>query len=333
MPIPTVSVVIPTCQRLSALPSVVSPVLHERDVHELVITVDGSTDGTWEWLTKRRRSDRRLVPVLQENAGIAAARQTGAEAATGDVLVFLDDDVIPEPGMIARHATRHAERHDLLVQGYMPNQWRDLPPGRRGIARIYRRAYDATCERYEREPDHVLLGFWAGNFSMRRAQALRVGLASPAAASIRYQDDREFGIRCHRAGLRGVFDRGLRAEHRYERELEAFRRDGRRQGRDRCLIHLLHPDIVGADLLGEAGSPNVVDVPGQGLPRALRRLWPRLAADPFFTMLATAFVKIFEVGVAFRSVELETLSARAVGSLEVQRGVLDARRELRRGAT
>jgi hypothetical protein len=209
----------------------------------------------------------------------------------------------------------------------MPNPWRALPPGRRGIGLVYRRAYERTCDRYEQEPDHVLLGFWAGNFSIRRAQALRVGLASPRPTGIRYQDDREFGIRCHRAGLRGRFDRTLRAEHRYERDLAGFRRDNRRQGRDRCVIHGLHADVVGPRLLDRDDSANVADRPGQGLPRPLRALWPRLAAEPLFTPLAALFAALHGLGVALGNLRLETLAARGLGSLEVQRGVLDHQRE------
>jgi glycosyltransferase involved in cell wall biosynthesis len=323
MPLPSVTVVIPTYQRRGALPAVVEPLLRDAALHELVVSVDGSTDGTLEWLADRRRTDARLVPVMRPNGGIAAARQTGAEAATGEVLLFLDDDVIPGHGLLYGHARSHAERDDLVVQGYMPNEWAHLPAGRRGIARIYRRAYDATCARYEREPQHVLLGFWGGNFSLRRSQALRVGLASAAASHIRYQDDREFGIRCHRAGLRGAFDRTLRGNHRYERDLASFRRDGRHHGRDRCAIHALHPDVVGAELVDTTETANVVDLPGQGLPRPLRRLWPRLAADPLFGPLSALLAAAFHAGVALRSLSLETLAARALGSLEVQRGVLE----------
>jgi glycosyltransferase involved in cell wall biosynthesis len=312
---PSVSVVIPTYQRLTELPDVVEPVLRDPVVHEVVVAVDGSTDGSWEWLLERRISDRRLVPVLQDNAGIAAARQTGAETATGDVLLFLDDDVIPSSGLAPRHAERHAHARELVVQGYMPNDWRHLPPGRRGIALIYRRAYERTCRRYERQPEHILLGFWAGNFSMLRAQALRIGLASPASSHIRYQDDREFGIRCHRAGLQGRFDRTLLADHRYDRDLDGFRRDSRRQGGDRCLIHELHGDVVGPWLQDITDTANVADLPGQGLPRALRPLWARLAGEPFLAA--------FRAGIARRSLRLETGAARALGSLEVQRGVLE----------
>jgi hypothetical protein len=60
-----------------------------------------------------------------------------------------------------------------------------------------------------------------------------------------------------------------------------------------------------------------------GLPRPLRRIWPRLAADPLFRPLTGALTAAFKAGVVLRALPLEVQSARAIGSLETMRGVLD----------
>jgi glycosyltransferase involved in cell wall biosynthesis len=318
---PTVSVVIPTYQRRHALQQPVERLLGDEAMHELVVVVDGSTDGTEEWLADRARDDDRLVVVKRANLGISAARQAGAECATGEVVLFLDDDVVPCPGLVAGHAARHAQAADLVVQGYMPNAWAELPPGRRAIARIYREAYEMTCARYDADPRSVLLGFWAGNFSLRRVDALAVGLATPVFGGLRGQEDREFGIRCHAAGLRGMFDRTLLAEHRYDRTLAAYRADMRRSGDFRRLIHELHPTIVGRALLARSIDANTADLPGQGLPWIVRRQWPRLASPPWFRIVSAGLVAVFDVAVRVRWLWLETLAARGLGSLETQRGV------------
>jgi glycosyltransferase involved in cell wall biosynthesis len=319
----TVSVVIPTYQRAEALPEPVERLLADAELHEVVVVVDGSTDATVQWLEARAATDRRLRAVVRPNLGIAAARQAGAEAATGDVLLFLDDDVIPEATLAAGHRDHHARRRSLVVQGYMPNDWASLPRGRRSIGRIYREAYEMTCARYEADPAHVLLGFWAGNFSVRREDALAVGLATPVVGGLRGQEDREFGIRCHAAGMTGVFDRALLAEHRYERDLDAFRADMRRSGHFRRLIHELHPEIVGHDLVERSSDANTADLPGQRLPSILRRWWPRLAAPPWFQRLMRLFTGAHRAGARLGLIGLETNAARAIGSLETQRGVND----------
>jgi|SRR5215203_48545 len=320
---PTVSAIIPTYQRRDSLGAVMTPLLADPALHELIVAVDGSTDGTLEFVEAQRQRDARVVVVPLANRGIACARQAGLEAAGGEVALFIDDDVVAAPGLVSGHARRHAGAEGLLVKGYTPNEWRHLPPGRRAIARIYRSAYEQACARYEREPDHVLLGFWGGNFSVRRTDGLRIGIANPVFGRGAREEDREFGIRCFQDGLRGVFDRSLLADHRYDRGVEAFRRDCRESGRYRHVIHALHPSVVGTGLNDGTADANTADRPGQGLPRPLRRLLPVLASGPMFHILSGTLAAVFRAASAVGALGIETVAARGLGSLETQRGVLD----------
>lgn len=72
---------------------------HPRDRLEVIVADDGSADapGVPEGV--------RLVRQADEGFRLAAARNLGASHATGDVLVFLDADTVPEPGFI-RELTR-----------------------------------------------------------------------------------------------------------------------------------------------------------------------------------------------------------------------------------
>ena len=306
---PSVSVVAPTYRRQRALPRFVEALLAQDELHELVMAVDGSDDGSVEWLTERRRSDSRLVVLDLPNRGAGPTRQAGIEAASGDVVLLLDDDVIADPGLVAGHGAHHEELSPKLVLGYMPNEWRDLPPGRRGIALLYRRAYEQHCARFESEPDFILYGFWGGNFSMPRSEFLRVGI----------EGLKEAGTINIVAGS----DARLRGVHLYDRGLEAWRQDYRVQGRSRRLLHEAHSDVVGAELTENPGSSHVADAVGMGLPRQLRPLWRLLARDPFFAVVARALEASFDAAVRLRHLGLEVQSARALGSLETMRGVLE----------
>lgn len=320
--LPRVSVVAPTYQRRHALPAFIEPLLADPALHELVMAVDGATDGTVEYLEERRRTDPRLKVLDLPNRGVPDTRQAGVEAATGDVVLLMDDDVIATPGFVSGHARHHVDGERKLVLGYMPNDPDKLPHGRRGIARIYARAYEGACRRFATQPDHVLLGLWGGNISMPRDEFLRVGIKTEMSLP-RGQDDREFGIRVYRAGVKGVFDPTLRAEHRYDRPLDKFRSDCRIQGGTRKLIHDLHPDIVGPGLQVSETDANAVDAVGLGLPPKLRRLLPLLARDPWFGLATALLNGLFHLGVRTRWLALETFAARGIGSLETQRGVLE----------
>ncbi len=68
---------------------------------EIVVVDDGSSDGTMDRLREWARREPRLRPVASpRNGGFIAACNRGAKAATGDVLVFLNNDTLPLPGWL-----------------------------------------------------------------------------------------------------------------------------------------------------------------------------------------------------------------------------------------
>lgn len=234
----------PTYRGRERLRESVPPLLSDPDLHELVVVVDGSSDGSLELLEGWARHEPRLKPVWVENGGDNRARQIGLERATGDVVVFLDDDVVAETGLVGRHLAHHRERPGLVVVGYMPVDLRSAPTPGDYPARMYAKSYEAQCTDYERNPERILENLWAGNTSMRREDGLSIGIPNPS-YDTRYAPDRELGLRFRAAGLTGVFDRSARAAHHYARSPEAFFADAASFGEGMWLCHRLHPEILG----------------------------------------------------------------------------------------
>jgi glycosyltransferase involved in cell wall biosynthesis len=318
--LPSVSVVAPTYRRRQALPGFIEPLLRQPGLDELVVAVDGSEDGSVEWLHERARSDPRIVTLDLTNRGAGGARQAGVEAATKDVVVLMDDDVIASPGLVEGHKRHHERLEPRLVLGYMPNDWRALPHGRRGIAWIYRAAYESHVARWLADPAAVLHGMWGGNLSMPREKLLEVGIQKLAVK--RGQDDREFGLRCLKAGVQGAFDPALHSVHLYDRDLPAFRRDCRVQGESRRMIHEVHDDLLGGALVREGEGPETPDDVGLGLPGPLRTVWPAVAGGAAFEPAIAAMERVFAFAVRSRHLGLEVFAARGIGSLETMHGVV-----------
>ena len=108
---PSFSIVVPTFNRretvsdsLRAIGSIDYP-----GAVEVIVVVDGATDGTAEALAAIE-CPFPLTIVEQPNQGPGSARNRGAAVATGDILLFLDDDMMCDPDIL-----RHRSKVKMIV--------------------------------------------------------------------------------------------------------------------------------------------------------------------------------------------------------------------------
>lgn len=92
------SVVIPYYNAGKFLPDTINSILNSSyPLHEILIINDGSTEQTSIDTLTKYKSDSRIKVINTENKGVGAARNKGAEEATGDYIAFLDADDLIEP--------------------------------------------------------------------------------------------------------------------------------------------------------------------------------------------------------------------------------------------
>lgn len=96
-----VSIVVPVYNKAPWLEqSVRSALAQDHPALEVLLVDDGSTDGSAALCDRLAAQDARVRCIHQPNAGPAAARNRGIEAAGGEYLAFLDADDTLEPGAV-----------------------------------------------------------------------------------------------------------------------------------------------------------------------------------------------------------------------------------------
>lgn len=108
---PTFSVIIPVYNGAGMIQRAIQSVLDQSyPAHELIVVDDGSTDSTADEVAV---FGDRIRYLYQDNAGVSAARNAGAQAATGEWLAFLDADDWYYPDRLRWHAELIQKDPDL----------------------------------------------------------------------------------------------------------------------------------------------------------------------------------------------------------------------------
>lgn len=198
---------------------------------------------------------------------MAAARNLGAKTAAGEVLIFIDDDIIAPPDLIKQHLDTLAEFGDCIVNGhweFAPELAESLKETPFGLFRMRLEEWVKTglsksplrgnCV----EPAAVT----ACNMAIRRDHYWRIGGFDenfPFAGC----EDQEFSLRAAAAGYRFVYNYDLQFWHNDHRlTLRQFCERLRRGAITAALLAVKHPDeYAGRPLLVENRAIRPSDPP------------------------------------------------------------------------
>ncbi len=199
------------------------------DSYEVVLVNDGSTDETPAVIARAQsRATCPFTVINQPNSGLAKGRNVGIAHATGERIIFIDDDVLPLPNFVAEHLRSHDAHPLAIVRGAAINveNFDELPPP------IW------TLKDYSGN------FFWTTNVSVPLKTIRAIGGFDETFAEYGWEDI-DVGLRLRFAGVKAVFNKNALVYHYKPRarsgNVEKMVRQAQAQARTAVQLAKLHP--------------------------------------------------------------------------------------------
>ncbi|MFR1824095.1 MAG: glycosyltransferase family 2 protein [Clostridium saudiense] len=186
-----VSILIPVYNTEKTLSRCLESVINQSlEEIEIIITNDGSVDGSQSIIDNYIKKDNRIKCFYQENSGLGATRNNGIEIARGEYIAFLDsDDYVDLDYYEKMYEIAKIKNADMVISGYV-ERYRDKSKDRIvGFNNLNKEEYCID----------VLNGNIAGfswNKLYRRELINKNKLKFPLRSELENVEDQYFTIRC-----------------------------------------------------------------------------------------------------------------------------------------
>lgn len=245
---------------------------------EVLVVDNNSKDDTRQVIEDCQREWPLLRYAFESKQGLSHARNLGIASSRGDVLLFTDDDVLPEPDWMEVTLAGLDKHQADACGGYIAPIWEVPPP-----AWLTERFYGFLAVRTERSDDYEITATtqtpFGANMAFRRAVIQKLGGFDTTRGRIGTVlaggEDSELFERIIAAGHKTIFLGQSRVHHKVEafrltkQYLRRWRFEGSRNN---------------ASSLGMIGERRVFNIPLYVFPqlvRAVRRmLWGYISQPP-----------------------------------------------------
>jgi lipopolysaccharide/colanic/teichoic acid biosynthesis glycosyltransferase/glycosyltransferase involved in cell wall biosynthesis len=226
-----ISVIVPAYNAEETLADCLSAVRRQTvqpQRYEIIVVDDGSTDRTAEVAQQHA-----VRLIRQPNAGPAAARNRGAQAARGEILLFTDADCAPALDWIERMAEPFRDPDVAGAKGVYRTRQREL------VARFVQLEYEDKYRRMSRQGRIDFVDTYSAAY--RRDVFLTNG-GFDALFPTASVEDQEFSFRLARKGYRLVFAAEAAVYHRHDTDLAEYWRRKFGIGYWKALLLRWHPE-------------------------------------------------------------------------------------------
>ena len=283
---------------------------------EIIVVIDGSTDGTAQALRALKPPCRFRV-IEQENRGLAGARNTGIGAAEGEVVIFLDDDMLCDARLVSEHFAAHGSYARVVGFGSIFLSG-DSPPSL--AAECFKREVGAYYLQHKLDPrtPWPVSACVFGNSSVARSVLVDAGGFDER---FRMREDAELGVRLFAAGIRPSYISGAVAHQFYRKTSADLIQDAEAFAIADVMFANKHPEGLDDSALGRIGK----EPRWKHTVRRVVAAYPEIA-DTLLTPVCWAAESFFGVR-AIRNMGVRALEMRR--SLHWYHKVMEASRAVR----
>ena len=218
--------VIPTYRRRDALPRTLDA-LERQTVGTRafeVVVVDDPVEDDSELVARDVEADRRPYAVRhlhRDRPGVSAARNAGWRAADAELVVFIGDDILAAPDLLARHRAVHrrepGDETGVLGRVIWARELK-VSPFMRWLDRGYQFDYGSL-----RTGEAPWTHFYTSNVSLKRSMLERIGGFDEERFPFLYED-LDAGRRLSEHGFRLIYEPEATGEHLHPTDVDDWRR-------------------------------------------------------------------------------------------------------------
>ncbi|MCF6290867.1 MAG: glycosyltransferase [Desulfobacterales bacterium] len=205
------------------------------DRFEVIVVLDGSTDGSKEALGKLS-TPFPLKLIEQPNQGRAAALNRGARDAAGGIIIIIDSDILTNATFVENHLAAH-QQADVVI-GPIPLS--DKTPVNFLTDRVREWADEHTKKMLDNPEELTSTSLFGGNISMPRSLYEQLG---GYREELRRTEDFHMGEKILRAGLRVAFCPEAVAAQIFDKTFYAWCRDIYVDGRSHLQLIREFPEL------------------------------------------------------------------------------------------
>jgi glycosyltransferase involved in cell wall biosynthesis len=208
---------------------------------EIIVVDDGSKDQTRAMAKKFSG----VILLEQEHMGPAAARNTGARKARGDILLFIDSDCMASENWVAEMVKPFENKEVSGVQGRYRTEQKGV------IARFAQLEIEDRYDRMRKKSYIDFIGSYAAGY--RKDVFLKCG-GFDEAFSMASGEDPELSFKLAKAGHKMVFNANAVVYHKHVASLEAYLKQKFWRAYWRVLLYKKHPSKI----KGESYTPQAL---------------------------------------------------------------------------